>query len=281
MLYLFFTLFFVKNFSQELTKDSIAKDKKFAIQLDFQSRYIWRGQSWGGDYPVIQPTVEYNITKKIIVGVWATSNFKRDYFYPDGSSYKGYQEIDFYLSYKINPYLTLQLWDYYWPSVQKVTGVDNGFFNYGNEGVKTVDLNLLFDFSEVWVPLHVTISTLIAGNDFAYNSKGQNPKQNFTTYAEIGYVFEGVFKKSSKNALQNINVSPTIGSVFNNQAKYYSAGDYNKVSFVNMSLKTAKEFVVHKNFSMPISFTYTYNAATKNTATFGRNFLIFDVSLTF
>ncbi len=69
--------------------------------------------------------------------------------------------------------------------------------------------------------------------------------------------------------------------VFNNQAKYYSAGDYNKPTLVNLSLKVVKEFELAKQLSMPISFVFTHNAATKNTQMFGRNFLIFGANLTY
>jgi len=281
LFYLFFGLCYFKGISQELVSDSILRPKKVTFKLDFQSRYLWRGQSWGGNYFVIQPTIEYKATKDMTLGVWGTTNFRNDYFYDDGSFYKGYQEFDMYLIYDVNKYMSVQLWDYYWPSVEKVDGVDNGFFNYGSNSVKTIDVNLLFDFSEVWLPFTATISTLIAGNDYRYDAFGNNPKQNFTTYAEVGYTFENVLKKMNTKVMQNITVCPTAGMVFNNQAKYYSAGDYNKPTLVNLSLKVVKEFEIAKQLSMPISFVFTHNAAAKNTETFGRNFLIFGTSLTY
>ncbi|WP_164974491.1 hypothetical protein [Flavobacterium amnicola] len=251
------------------------------LKLDIQSRYIWRGQSWGGNYFVIQPTVEYKANKKMTLGVWATTNFKKDYFYNDGSFYKGYQEFDMYLIYNVNKYMSVQLWDYYWPSVKKVEGIDNGFFNYGKNSVKTIDFNLLFDFSEVWLPFTTTISTLIAGNDYRYDVLGKNPKQNFTTYAEVGYTFEDVLKKTNNKVMRNITVSPTAGMVFNNQAKYYVSGDYNKPSLVNLSLEMVKEFELAKQLNLPISLVFTHNATIQNTQMFGRNFLIFGANLTY
>jgi len=165
--------------------------------------------------------------------------------------------------------------------VQKVEGIDNSFLNYGSDGVKTIDFILSLDFTEVWLPLTITMSSLIAGNDFRYDSLGENPKQNFTTYAEAGYTFEDVFKTISKKTLKNISVLPTLGIVFNNQAKYYTAGDYNKPSIVNMSLKASRKLDISKTISIPISIIYTHNAATKNTEIFGKNFLIFGVNFTF
>lgn len=277
VLYLFFALISSTVFSQEITiaNDTVASDKKgkLELNLDLASRYLWRGQSWGGDYFVVQPTINYAVTDKLTVGFWATSNFKMDYFYKDGTSSKGYQEIDFSLSYAVNSFLTIQVWDYYWPSVERVEGIDNGFFNYGKNGVKTVDLNVLFDFSEYDFPLNATWSTLVAGNDYRYNANGRNPKQNYTTYLEVGYTWEDVFQK--------IELDPVVGAVFNNQAEYYTAGDYNKVSFVNLGIKALREFQLTDRITMPLSLNYIHNAATKNTETFGRNFLVAGITFNY
>jgi len=261
---------------------SLEKQKKVTIKVDLVSRYLWRGQCWGGDYFAIQPTIEYAITSKLTSGFWGTSNFKADYFYPDGVSfYKGYQEIDFFISYQINDFLSFQIWDYYWPSVSKVEGVNNGYFNYGIDGVKTVDAILYFDFSENYkYPFNATISTLVAGNDYRYDSNGDNPKQNFTTYVELGYTFT-FFEKSSLKALQNIELSPIVGAVLNNKAAYYNYADYDKISFCNMGIKITKEIDLGKGIAMPFSMNYIHNAATKNTELFGKNFLVATISLNY
>lgn len=283
---LFFGLVSLQSFSQEngVVVDSVAQedDKKLSLNLDIVSRYLWRGQCWGGDYVSVQPTIEYAVTSKLTLGFWGTTNFKDDYFYPDGVTYyKGYQEIDFYATYQLNDFLQFQLWDYYWPSVSRVEGVDNGFFNYGSDGSKTVDAILYFDFSEGYkYPFNVMISTLVAGNDFRYDNNGENPKQNFTTYAELGYTLN-LFQKSRLKAFQNIEVAPTIGVVFNNESEYYSNADYDKVSFTNLSVSATKEFDLGKGISMPIALTYTHNGATKNTEAFGKNFVIATLSFSY
>jgi hypothetical protein len=272
---LLFGLHSIPSFSQEnkVVIDSIIEkdEKRLSLNLDIVSRYLWRGQCWGGDYVAIQPTIEYAVTPKLAIGFWATTNFKSDYFYPDGvSAYKGYQEIDFYVTYQITDFLQFQLWDYYWPSVSKVEGVDNGYFNYGSDGSKTVDAMLYFDFSEGYqFPFNATISTLVAGNDFRYDSNGENPKQNFTTYLELGYAF---------NCFQNIEISPVVGAVLNNKAAYYTYADYDKVSFTNFGITATKEFDLGKGITMPIALNYTHNGASKNTELFGKNFWIATLS---
>lgn len=273
-------------FSQEnkVENDSISteKEKKLELNLDIVSRYIWRGQSWGGNYIAVQPTIEYVVTPKLSLGFWATTNFKKDYFYPDGvTAAKGYQEIDFYAMYQINNFLQFQIWDYYWPSVSKAEGVNNGFFNYGKDGVKTVDAILYFDFSEGYkYPFNITVSTFVAGNDYRYNSNGENAKQNFTTYLEFGYTFT-LFEKSTIKALKGIELDPVIGAVLNNKAEYYSYADYDEVSFINMGITATKEIDLGKGITMPLSLNYVHNAAKNNTETFGKNYLVAGISFNY
>jgi hypothetical protein len=130
------------GFSQEKqqSNDTVVEGKKLAFNVDVVSRYLWRGQCWGGNYFAVQPSIEYNVVPKLTLGVWATTNFKKEYFYPDGkTSCKGYQEMDFYAKYQINDFLQFQLWDYYWPSVSKVVGVSNQFSNFGSTSSQTID----------------------------------------------------------------------------------------------------------------------------------------------
>lgn len=285
--YLFFYLVSIYSFSQEnLTQvDSIDQQgnkKKLSLNLDIVSRYVWRGQCWGGNYVAVQPSVEYAIIPKLTLGFWATTNFKEDYFYSDHiSAYKGYHEIDLYAFYQVKDFLQIHLWDYYWPSVSKIEGIDNGYFNYGKNSSKTVDAMLCFDFSEGYrYAFNGIISTLIAGNDFRYDRNGRNPKQNFTTYVELGYTFI-LFENSKFKSIQEIKIDPVIGAVLNNQARYYSFADYDKVSVINLGVKITKEIDLGHGFRMPILFTYTHNAATKNTELFGKNFLVATLSLSY
>jgi hypothetical protein len=281
---LIFGLISLTAFSQEKEIDTLDTvfERKLYLNLDITSRYLWRGQCWGGDYLAVQPTIEYKVTPKLTMGIWATTNFKNDNFYPDGvSAYKGYQEIDFYVYYQINDYLQFQVWDYYWPSVSKVEGVDNGFFNYSYDGSKTVDAVLYFDFSEGYkYPFNATISTLVAGNDFYYDSNGENPKQNFTTYLELGYTFN-FFMNTPSKIFKNIEISPVLGTVLNNKAEYYTYADYDKVSFTNLGITVSKEIELSKGITMPITFNYTHNGASKNTELFGKNFFIATLSFSY
>ena len=177
--------------------------------------------------------------------------------------------MDLYVSYHFTKYISLELWDYYWPSVSKVEGVDNSFFKYGNNSVKTLVTELNFDFTKTKVPIQAVISTFIAGNDYKYDENGENPKQNYTTYVELGYLL---------NTFKDIELNPRIGAVLNNKAEYYTAGDYDKISFVNLGLNVSRNFKLGNSFEMTPYLNYIHNAATKNTEVFGKNFLVFGIS---
>ena len=278
-----FMLFSINGFSQENKEgeESVLEDKKLSFNVDLVSRYLWRGQCWGGDYFAVQPTIEYALTPKITIGTWATTNFKKEYYYPDNENYyKGYHEIDLYLGYQITDFLQFQFWDYYWPSVSKVEGVSNKLFDYGTTSSQTIDAILYFDFSEAYrYPFNATISTFVGGNDYRFDSNDK-PKRNYTTYVELGYTFN-LLDKTKCKFIQNLELLPSVGVVLNNKAAYYNFADYDKPSLINMSLKAIKEFDLGGNVVMPFSLNYVHNAATKKTDFFGKNFLIAGISYSY
>jgi len=280
--FLIFIPFLGLSQENQMVNDTTSEtENKLALNVDIVSRYLWRGQCWGGDYVAVQPSIEYAVLPKLTLGVWATSNFKNEYYYPDGENYyKGYQEIDFYATYQVNDFLQFQILDYYWPSVTKVEGVSNTFFDYGPTSSQTVDAILYFDFSDGYkYPFNATISTFIAGSDYRYDSN-DNPKQNYTTYLELGYTFN-LFENTNCKWVHNIELDPVVGVVLNNKAEYYNFADYDKPSFVNLGIMATKEFDLGKGIYMPLSLNYVHNAATRNTEFFGKNFLVAGISFSY
>ncbi|WP_010229679.1 TorF family putative porin [Gillisia marina] len=260
---------------QESLKDTIEveKESSFSAQVDILNQYLWRGQSYGGKYVAAQPSLEYAITDNLSIGIWATTNFQKLYYETDELTPRAYQELDLGISYALNNFITIELWDYYYPSVEKFDDEDTSIFNFGDDGVQTLDALLIFDFSEIWLPLEASISTFIAGNDYRYDSDEENPKQNFTTYVELNYYFEDV--------LAEIEINPFAGAVLNNQAEYYEYADFDKVSFINLGVALAREFSLNNDFSVPVNLKYIHNAATENTDIFGRNFIVAGIALVY
>ena len=264
------------TFAQEAVKNTTAADDEsvkgtWVVNLDLASRYIWRGQSWGGNYPVAQLYGAYNLSNKWSLGLWTTHNFKKEYYDENGTT-KGYQEIDFIVNYAVNDFLIISLQDYYWPSTDRQEGVSNNFFNYGNDSSQTIDLMFMFNFTERGLPLWFTSSTFIAGNDFKYKDEfDEKGKQNYTTYMELGYDINAPF---------GVSFAPFFGLVLNNKAEYYSYADYDKPSFVNLGCKVSKEFKLSESVVMPVWLNYTYNAADamENLQPLGHQFLVAGVT---
>ena len=264
------------TFAQEAVKNTTAADDEsvkgtWDVNLDLASRYIWRGQSWGGNYPVAQLYGAYNLSNKWSLGLWTTHNFKKEYYDENGTT-KGYQELDFILNYAVNDFLTISLQDYYWPSTDRQEGVSNNVFNYGNDSSQTIDLMFMFNFAERGLPLWFTSSTFIAGNDFKYKDEfDEKGKQNYTTYMELGYDINAPF---------GVSLAPFFGLVLNNKARYYNYADYDKPSFVNLGCKVSKEFKLSESVVMPVWLNYTYNAADamENLQPLGQQFLVAGVT---
>ncbi|HEY0046452.1 MAG TPA: hypothetical protein VGB44_07065 [Flavobacterium sp.] len=270
-----------QEIAQELTlQDSVtAPEKKWDINLDVVSMYIWRGQAWGGRYVAFQPSFNYQLGERWSVGVWGTTNMQDRYYEKNGLTPRGYQEFDFGITYQIKDYLSVSLWDYYWPTFESFEGVDQSYFNYGPDGVKSVDATIEFDFSDGYkYPFNATISTLIAGNDYRYDDTGENATRNFTTYVEVGYTISDIFEMVSAKTLRYIDICPTAGAVLNNQAEYYTYGDYDRVSLVNLALNMSREFELGNGIMMPLSIVYTHNAAKSNTEIMGHNFVTAGIS---
>jgi len=282
--------------AQEVKVDSVAvktaeeEEKPWSVGVDLVSRNLWRGQMWGDHSLAIQPYGSYQITDKLSVGFWATRNFKKAANYLDGTSYDGYQELDLIINYAVTDYLTLSLQNYYWPTVEKVEGVDNSPFNFGNDGVSTIDFMLMFNFTEKGFPLWFTWSTFLSGNDFRYDetvysetdfdeegeplilSEDTKGTRNFTSYAEVGYNFDLPYK---------FTVSPVVGAVINNKASYYTYADYDKLSFVNLGVKVTRPFELENGIAITPWVNYTHNATkmTSNLVPHGANLVTFGLSL--
>ncbi|TVZ28061.1 uncharacterized protein Gcw-chp [Gillisia sp. Hel_I_86] len=253
--------------------NKVERQSSFSAQIDILNQYIWRGQSYGGKYVAVQPGVTYTITENLSIGAWATTNFQGPYYETDELTPRAYQEFDLGISYALNNFISIEFWDYYYPSIEKFEGENTNFFNFRDDAVQTIDAILVLDFSEIWLPLEASISTFVAGNDYRYNANEENPKQNFTTYVELNYYFEDV--------LAEIEVNPFAGAVLNNKAEYYEYADFDKVSFINLGVALAREFNLNNDFNVPLNLKYIYNAASENTEIFGRNFVVAGISLVY
>ncbi|WP_310380188.1 hypothetical protein [Flavobacterium sp.] len=257
------------TFAQDAVKDSTAVEEaepKFTAAVDVVYPYLWRGVRYYGDDIAIQPYVGYAFTDKLSVELWATTNIT--------SKADSYFEFDWSISYQISPVMSITLADYYWPATKKnVDWEKSSYFDYSDGSAKTLDLSLLFDFSEKGVPIDFTWSTFIGGGDYKDDADGGRSRA-YSSYAEVGYTH--TFESAG------IDVRPFAGAAVLNEGGYYGtdANGNAGFTFTNVGVNFSKEFKVSENYSLPVFVGYSHNdyGVAKETKTI-RNF--FSCGVTF
>ena len=235
------------TFAQDAVKDTTAveaAEQKFTAAIDVVYPYLWRGVRYYGDKVAFQPYMDYAITDKLSVGVWATTNFS--------NAADAYNEFDWSISYQLTPIMSIMLADYYWPATKNNPDWErSSYFDYSEGSAQTLDLCLLFDFSEKGVPIDFQWSTLIGGNDYKYDAEG-NPTRAFSSYAEAGYTYS--LEKAG------IDFRPFVGAAVINGG-YYGADANGEAgfTFTNVGLNISKEFKISENYSLPVFIGYTNN----------------------
>lgn len=236
------------TFAQDAVKDTTAVEEaepKFTAAVDVVYPYLWRGVRYYGDDIAIQPYVGYSFTDKLSVALWATTNIT--------SKADSYFEFDWSISYQISPVISVTLADYYWPATKKnLDWEKSSYFDYSDGSAKTLDLSLLFDFSEKGVPIDFTWSTFIGGGDYKDDADGGRSRA-YSSYAEVGYTH--TFESAG------IDVRPFVGAAVLNEGGYYGvdANGNAGFSFTNVGVNFSKEFKVSENYSLPVFVRYTNN----------------------
>jgi len=222
-----------------------APEPKFTAAVDVVYPYLWRGIKYYGDKIAFQPYMAYAFTDKLSVGVWATTNFS--------NAADAYNEFDWSISYQVSPVVKVMLSDYYWPATKNNPDWErSSYFDYSEGSAQSLDLSLLFDFSEKGVPLDFQWNTFIGGGDYKYDENGNPTTRAFSSYAEIGYTYS--LEKAG------VDVRPFVGAAVINGG-YYGVDASGKAGFTfsNVGVNIAKEFKITQNYSIPVFVRYTNN----------------------
>ncbi len=243
------SLTFAQDATLAPTLDTQKAEPKFTAALDVVYPYLWRGIKYNGDKVAFQPYMNYAFTDKWSVGVWATTNFS--------NAADAYNEFDWSISYQLIPIMSVMLSDFYWPGTNNAYESDpenfsrDPYFDYSEGSAQTLDLSILFDFSEKGVPIDFQWSTFIGGNDYKYDADG-NPTRAFSSYAEVGYTYS--LEKPG------IVIRPFIGAAVINGG-YYGTDTNCKsgFTFTNVGLNVTKEIKIYENYSLPVFIRYSHN----------------------
>ena len=238
------SLTFAQDGAVTATPETKEAEPKFTVAVDVVYPYLWRGIKYYGDKVAFQPYMAYSITDKLSVGLWATTNFS--------NASDAYNEFDWSISYQLTPIVSVMLSDYYWPATKKnLDWEKSSYFDYSEGSAQTLDISILFDFSEKGIPLDFQWSTFVGGNDYRYDDNG-NRSRAFSSYAELGYTY------SLKSA--GLDIRPFVGAVVINGG-YYGVDASGKAGFTfsNVGVNLAKEIKISENYSLPIFIRYTNN----------------------
>jgi len=130
----------------------------FKAGADFCSSFIWRGARYGTG-PAVQPVLEY-ASGFFTAGAWGSFDFR------------GYQEVDLYLSFSLPSGFSLGFTDYYFPDLR--------YFDYSSEsGSHAFEINL-----------GLTKGGLNLSANYILNKAGGAGSCGKDLYFQAGYTFK-------------------------------------------------------------------------------------------
>jgi len=186
--------------------------KPFKAGADFYSSYIWRGTKFGTG-PAVQPVIEYT-SGLLTAGAWGSFDFR------------GYQEVDLYLSISLPAGFTLGVTDYYSP--------DYRYFDYSRAtGSHAFEINLGF-----------SRNNLSLEADYILNEAGWigSVGQDLYFQAEYSFKFINVF----------------IGAG-NGWLTYDPVTDLDKFTICNLGFEISKEIRITDSFTIPVIGQLIFN----------------------
>jgi hypothetical protein len=228
-LLVFFGIFyFISDFKVMAQSQNDSSGFSFDVNVDFVSRYIWRGQKLS-ETPAVQPGMSVSY-KNFTLGTWSSFSFGNE----------PVQEIDLFLSYNTG-YLTLTINDYFFPKNALSEYAD--YFDW-NKNTTQHWLEGIVEISGIEnLPLNFLAGVFFLGADIDADANFQ-----YSTYIELSYDFR--IKDTELNLFSGI--TPFEG--------YYSDG----FDFVNVGINATKKIKITQNFSLPVSAAFIINPANKN-----------------
>jgi hypothetical protein len=246
-----FTAMLMSCFCIVAQEKDVNSDFSYGVSLDFQTRYVWRGQPLGGAAPNFQPATYIN-WKGLEFGVWSSFAVAPDY----------YAELDMYLSYTFwKDRFTVILSDYAAPEWDDAYN----YFDYNTNHV----LELGFSYNgEEKVPISASLYVNVFGADAKYTVLDENFSPEtynmYSTYFELAY--NPVWKKL------DVDFSIFTGFALNSHSvrnpltneNEYLPGFYGNQGFaaVNIGASATKTFSVGK-LNIPLGVALIFNPNSK------------------
>lgn len=204
----------------------MAQDKvKFDLNVDFVSKYIWRGQDLGGVSVQPSASVAY---KGLSLTVWGSDGFKSK----DG------EEFDLILAYETGNF-SFSLTDFWC----QPSDADYDYFEYGaNSTAHVFEAQIGYDFGM----FALNWATNIGGAD-GVNKDGKRAYSSYVS-ATVPFSLLGI------DWAAEVGASPWATSYYEN---------VNGFTVCDLSLGASKDIKITQDYSMPIFAKATYNPATE------------------
>ncbi|NOZ46784.1 MAG: hypothetical protein GXO79_08370 [Chlorobi bacterium] len=261
--FLFITILFISNivFAQNDTIDNVLK---IDLSADLFSRYIWRGNQFGGSSPSIQPSIIVSY-KNLEIGTWGAYSL---------GGINPIQELDLYLSFNfMNDMFSTIFTDYYFP----IENNNYNYFEYNKDKTGHIfESGLSFNGTDK-IPVSFSAYLNFYGND-AVKLESNNLVANFNQKTGIQYsnYFELRYNKSSRAVDLNLFMGFTltnqkkanITTGFIGETGFYS----NSAGIVNLGITASKTLNISNTFNLPITTSIITNPKAQKV------FLIFGIS---
>jgi len=186
----------------------------FNAGADLYSSYIWRGTKLGTG-PAVQPVLEFS-SGFFTSGAWGSFDFR------------GYQEVDIYLSFSLPSGFSVGITDYYSPDLR--------YFDYSVEsGSHAFELNLAF-----------TGERLSFEADYILNEAGGIGSAGSDLYLQAGFSFRyfSLFAGAGNGWLLN---DPEA--------------DNGKIKLCNLGLEVSRSVKITDTFEIPVLGQLIFNPA--------------------
>lgn len=204
-------------------------DTCFYVQMDFATRWIWRGVSYS-EAPVVQPSFGYQ-TDKMNLSIWGSYPIER----------RAYSEIDFMAEYEVLPSLKLGLVDYF--AINDSIGAKHGFFN-----MKRETTSHMLDIYGIYQPLEKIPLSFLCSLWFWGADRDSEGKQNMSSY------LEGKYERSLGRIVTSCFAGMTLGKGF------YAS----HAAVVNLGVGISKPITLGGVITIPAKIEFVLNPELQN-----------------
>lgn len=182
------------------------------LGADFYSSFVWRGMQ-NGSGPAIQPVLEHS-SGSFTAGAWGSFDFR------------GYQEVDLYLSFSLPSGFSLGITDYYSPDLR--------YFDYSREsGSHAFEVTLGFSGENLSLEA-----------DYILNEAGGIGSAGNDLYLQAGFSFRHL----------SIFVGAGNGWLLNDQ----ETNQY-RVKICNLGLEVSRTIKITDRFEIPVLGQLIFN----------------------